>query len=121
MRTTTRRYAAGLALAVSTLGLAGLAPVAGATHAAGAAGTECDPTSGARVRDGSTAAEPKLYPDNEAKAYGVLKDRPRLKDGSVIIKTVFHVISDSPLVGADRTRMQDIIEQRNPTFAPPPA
>ncbi len=121
MRTTTRRYAAGLALAVSTLGLAGLAPVAGATHAAGAAGTECDPTSGARVRDGSTAAEPKLYPDNQANAYGALKDSPRMPDGSVHIPTVFHVISDHPLSAADSARMTTMINDQmtvlNDSFA----
>ena len=47
-------------------------------------------SSAARVKDGSTAKEPKLYPDNEAKAYGAVKSAPLLKAGSVEIKTVFH-------------------------------
>ena len=55
----------------------------------------------ARVAEGATAQEPKLYPDNQANAYGVLKDAPRLPDGSVHIETVFHVISDHAL---DRRR-----------------
>ena len=63
MRRTSRRYAAGLALAAATLALAITVPAAGATTAGQAVDSrsaECDPASGARVRDGSSASEPKL-------------------------------------------------------------
>lgn len=112
MRRTSRRYAAGLALAAATLALAITVPAAGATTAGQAVDSrsaECDPASGARVRDGSSAAEPKLYPDNQANAYGALKDSPRMPNGSVHIPTVFHVISDHPLSAAEHTRMTTMI------------
>ena len=64
----------------------------------------------ARVRDGSTAQEPALYPDNEAKAYGVLPDAPRLADGSVVVETVFHSISDHELTDAERDRAETMIQ-----------
>ena len=133
--TSTRRLAGTGAILAGVLASTALgASAVSATAASSAPGDQawsvaaldCGPgdlalASGARVADGATAAEPKLYPDNEAKAYGVLKDRPRLKDGSVIIKTVFHVVSDSPLVGADRTRMQDMVDAQmdvlNASFA----
>jgi hypothetical protein len=77
---------------------------------------ECEPGSGAaiaaRVPDGSTATEPKLYPDNEANAYGVLPDAPRLADGSVTVRTVFHSISDHTLTADEQTRMQRMIEKQ---------
>ncbi|WP_299447372.1 zinc metalloprotease [uncultured Phycicoccus sp.] len=111
-------------------GLVAAAALTGSTAAATAAGTpspavlECDPAlgaSGARVADGAAAAEPKLYPDNEAKAYGVIKDAPRMADGSVFIDTVFHVLSDHALTGAERTRMDtmiaDQVEVLNDSFA----
>jgi hypothetical protein len=53
--------------------------------------------------------EPKLYPDNEANAYGVIKDSPRLPNGSVTIPTVFHVISDHTLSAREKTRQQAMI------------
>ena len=68
--------------------------------------------SAARVAKGATVAEPKLYPDNEAKAYGVLKDAPRLPNGSVHIRTVFHVISDHALTGAQHTRLQTMVDDQ---------
>ena len=78
-------------------------------------------SSAARVAEGSTAKEPKLYPDNEARAYGALPDFPRMADGSVSIETVFHVISDHPLVGAEKTRMETMIDDQmdvlNDSFA----
>ena len=48
----------------------------------------------ARIKPGATAAEPELYAKNQANAYGVLKDRPTLPNGSVTIPVVFHMISD---------------------------
>ncbi len=95
-------------------------------HAWSTSALDCGPgdltaSSGARVAEGATAKEPKLYPDNEAKAYGALKDRPRLADGSVTIETVFHVISDEALSGADLTRMQGMVDAQmtvlNDSFA----
>ena len=65
--------------------------------------------SAARVAKGATVAEPKLYPDNQANAYGVIKDAPRMPNGSVHIRTVFHVISDHTLTAKERTRMQTMV------------
>jgi hypothetical protein len=66
-------------------------------------------SSAARVAKGATVAEPKLYPDNQANAYGVLKDAPRMPNGSVHIPTVFHVVSDHALTAAQSARMQRMI------------
>ena len=104
-------------LASVTLAAGGLATT---SHAASpsepsAAVAACAPEgdsagSAARVRDGVKGAqEPKLYPDNEANAYGVIKDAPRLPNGSVHIPTVFHVISDHPLSAAEQTRWDSLI------------
>ena len=54
-------------------------------------------------------AEPKLYPDNQANAYGVLKDAPRMANGSVRIPTVFHVVSDHALSATESARMNRMI------------
>ena len=74
------------------------------------------------MRDGvKGAAEPKLYPDNQAKAYGVLRDAPRMPNGSVHIDTVFHMVSDHVLTAAERTRWQTLINAQmtvlNDSFA----
>ena len=77
---------------------------------------QCDEGGGladlARVRDGSGAKEPKLFPDNEAKAYGALPDAPRLANGSVTIETVFHSISDHELSAAEKNRFETMIEDQ---------
>ena len=86
---------AALALLVLAGGSADLGAVYLTTASPGAA--ECVSASGARVRGGTGAHEPKLYPDNEANAYGVIKDSPRLANGSVNITTIFHVITDHTL------------------------
>lgn len=92
------------------------APAAGATSSSSAAVQQCETAGGfadlARVRDGSTAKEPSLYPDNEAKAYGLLPDFPRLANGSVTIQTVFHSISDHALTDAEKSRMTTMIEDQ---------
>ena len=84
-----------------------------AASTASAAVVACAPGAGtpsaARVAKGATVAEPKLYPDNQANAYGVLKDAARMANGSVHIPTVFHVVSDHALNAADQTRMQTMI------------
>ena len=58
---------------------------------------------------GATAQEPALYSAQDAKMYGVVKDAPRLPNGSVRIPTVFHVVSDHALASSERTRMQGMI------------
>ena len=65
--------------------------------------------SGARVRPGGTAAEPALYPKNEANAYGALKDLPTLADGSVRIDTVFHMVDKDAFTTAEKARWQKLI------------
>jgi hypothetical protein len=65
--------------------------------------------SGARVADGATAQEPKLYPDNEAKAYGALPDAPYLGNGTITVPTIFHVVSDHELSPTEQTRMEGMI------------
>lgn len=113
MRTTPhpRRLAASAAALLAVLA-GGVASAGSATSASAAPSPlvlACTGASGARVADGATASEPKLYPDNQANAYGVIKDSPRLADGSVRVPTVFHVVSDHALGTAERTRMETMI------------
>jgi hypothetical protein len=104
-------------LAVTTatsalLVLTGGSALGGAVTSTASAGTaDCAaPGSATRIKAGAAgAAEPKLYPDNEANAYGQIKDYPRLKSGSVSISTVFHVVSDHTLSGSERTRYSTLI------------
>ena len=98
--------AAGLLLSGSATGPVSAAgtPSAGAAQCASGTGA-----SGARVPDGSTAQEPKLYPDNEAKAYGVIKDSPYLGDGTVTVPTVFHLISDHTLTSDEKAKWDSMI------------
>lgn len=114
----TMRRTTSLRLAITGAAAAGLLLGGSATGAVNAAGTpsagaaECASgtgASGARVPDGSTAQEPKLYPDNEAKAYGVIKDSPYLGNGTVTIPTVFHMISDHTLTAAEQDRFDGLI------------
>ena len=93
-------HLAVLAAAAAAVLTGGGAPVA-ATAAPGTASpavAECAPGadahSAARVREGATVKEPELYSTNEANAYGVIKDAPRLPNGSVTVPTVFHMIAD---------------------------
>ena len=65
--------------------------------------------SGARVKAGSKAVEPALYPKNEANAYGVLKNLPTLADGSVRIDTVFHMVDNDAFTTAEKARWQTLI------------
>lgn len=78
------------------------------------AAAECQPAAAdvARVRDGSAAEEPKLFSDQEAKAYGTLPDKPTLPAGSVKVRTVFHSISDHPLTPTEKARFQTMIEDQ---------
>lgn len=121
--TRTRRLAGTCALVAGVLATTALGSTAASATAAGAtdgggwsaAALDCGPgdltaSSGARVAEGATAKEPRLYPDNEANAYGVIKDFPRMADGSVTIETVFHVISDAELTAEERARMQGMVD-----------
>ena len=120
MRRTSLRLALMGTAAAAALVAGGATPVVTAAPAAPATSSspgaaECEPGLGgladlARVRDGSTAKEPKLYPDNEAKAYGSLPDAPYLGDGTVNIRTVFHAIDKDTWSDADKARMQTMIE-----------
>jgi hypothetical protein len=94
------------ALVAAALSAAGAGQSASAAPSPGAAACQ---SSAARVADGSSAAEPELYPKNEANAYGVIKDAPRLPNGSVHIPTVFHVVSDHTLTKTEKTRWTTMI------------
>jgi hypothetical protein len=94
--------------------VAGLMTATGATQSVSASpspGAEaCLPgTSAARVADGSNAQEPELYPKNEANAYGVIKDAPRLPNGSVTVPTIFHVVSDHVLTSKEKSRWTTMV------------
>ena len=117
MRTTVlRKLVIGASVTALTI-VAGGSVSPGATWASSdaAAPADClspdgESGSAARVRAGVKGAqEPSLYRDNEPKAYGVLKDAPRLADGSVSVRTVFHVISDHNLTAAEKARSQEMI------------
>ncbi|KRE43516.1 zinc metalloprotease [Knoellia sp. Soil729] len=102
-----------IALAASSFAVSSPATVSAASTPSPAV-AQCDPagaTSAARVRDDAkdTAKEPELYSKNEAKAYGVIKDSPRLANGSVTIPTIFHVVSKGALSSAATTRMNTMI------------
>jgi len=105
------------AFSVVAAGSSGATVSAAATGAATHASTEASPGAAAcetapdvaRVRAGSTAKEPELYSTNEANAYGVVKDAPRMPDGSVHIPTVFHVVSDHTLSVTEKARWQRLI------------
>ncbi|MDF2092879.1 zinc metalloprotease [Knoellia sp. 3-2P3] len=104
------------AAAVLATGAASGAVSAAPTGGPSAGAAACEPGStlgtAARVADGATAEEPKLYPDNEAKAYGVLPDSAYLGDGTVNVETVFHSISDHPLTAAETQRMTTMINDQ---------
>ena len=63
----------------------------------------------ARVKEGATVKEPALYSKSEAKAYGVIQDRPTLPNGSVTIPTVFHMVSDHENSAAEKARWESMI------------
>jgi hypothetical protein len=115
-RTTSVRLAVvgAAAAAVLASGAASGAVSAAPADAASAGAAACEPDAlgTARVADGSSAKEPKLYPDNEANAYGALPDAAYLGDGSVTVNTVFHSISDHPLTAAEKLRLTTMIEHQ---------
>jgi hypothetical protein len=76
--------------------------------AEGAEGAEgAGDASAARVAKGSKAAEPRLYSPTDAKKYGVIKSHPLPAPGSVVVETVFHVVTAEP---ADRASYAAQIE-----------
>ena len=114
-RTTSLRLAimGAAAAAVLASGAASGAVSAAPSGGASAGVAACEPggaTGAARVADGATAKEPKLYPDNEAKAYGALPDAPYLGDGKVTVRTVFHMISDDGFTAAEKARWESMID-----------
>ena len=66
------------------------------------------PTSRASA-PGARPRSPSSTPNNEANAYGVIKDAPRLPNGSVHIPTVFHVVSDHTLSTTEKARWERLI------------
>ena len=97
MRKRISLHAGVLTAVIAAAVLAGEAAsgVGGFAAAASPGAAGCSELAGsARVKDDATAVEPELYPKNQANAYGVLKDRPTLPNGSVTIPVVFHMISD---------------------------
>ena len=116
-RTTTLRLAIlGAAAAAALVSGGTTAAVSAPAATSSPAVAECEPGGAgldtARVRDGSTAKEPELYPDNEANAYGALKDSKYLGHGTVTIRTVFHSISDAPLTSEEKARMEAMIKNQ---------
>ncbi|WP_201300216.1 zinc metalloprotease [Nocardioides sp. AX2bis] len=63
--------------------------------------------SAARVTKGSEATEPRLYSPTDAKKYGVIKSHPLPAPGSVVVDTVFHVVTAER---ADRARYTGLID-----------
>jgi hypothetical protein len=115
------RRTTSLRLAIMGAAAAALLVSGGASGAVGAAPAKapssgaaaCEPggsPSAARVADGASAKEPKLYPDNEANAYGVLPDAAYLGDGAVTVDTVFHMVSDDGFTDAEKARWQSMID-----------
>ncbi|MEQ6902513.1 zinc metalloprotease [Nocardioides sp. YIM 152588] len=109
MRIRPARVAALAAATVLIGGGTAAAPVAGSAAGASPAVEDCPP-SAARVKAGSKAEEPALYAAKDAKKYGVVKDAPRMANGSVTIETVFHVVSDEKPSDLDRTRLEGMID-----------
>ena len=102
--------------AVLVLGSGG-ALVAGQTGTASAGRSPAvqaclDSGAQARVRAGAQASEPELYAPNEARKYGVIKDAPRMANGSVTIETVFHVIRQTAPTPAERARLETMIQRQ---------
>ncbi|WGY02036.1 zinc metalloprotease [Nocardioides sp. QY071] len=110
MRHTTLHRMLGVAAGSLMLAvpLASAVPTVASAGAASPGVADCRDGSAARVAEGSHAAEPELYPKNEAKKYGVIKDSPYLGNGTVTVKTVFHVITDGASQ-ADRDRLASMV------------
>ena len=93
MRKRISLHAGVLTAVIAAAMLAGEAAsgVGGLAAAASPGAAACSELAGiARVKPGAAAAEPELYPKNQANAYGVLKDRPTLPHRSLTVPLVFH-------------------------------
>lgn len=106
-----RTFVAVAALAAGSA-LAGGGVVGSVSTASASPGVvQCqDAPDQARVKEGAKAHEPALYAKSDAKKYGVIKDSPRMPNGSVTIDTVFHVISETAPTEAQRARLQTMID-----------
>jgi Pregnancy-associated plasma protein-A len=100
----------GVLASAASLLLLGAGSSAGVSAAPASPAVElCADGSLARVADDATAKEPGLYSKNEANAYGVLQDRPTLADGSVTVRTVFHMIGEDTFTAAEKARWNTLI------------
>ncbi len=116
-RTTSVRLAvvAAALAAAASVGTTATATTAVAAPTPSSGAAACVSADGAlqvaRVRgDVAGAQEPKLYPDNQAKAYGALPDAPYLGNGTVQVGTVFHMVSDHELTASEKQRWTTMID-----------
>ncbi|QIK76695.1 zinc metalloprotease [Nocardioides piscis] len=109
---------AGL-LALSPLMLA-VTPVA-ATVVSDGVEACADDSSGARVKKGTGADEPALYPAGKEAEFAQLADAAQLPAGSVTVETIFHVISADTLTRREQRRLSGMVEDQmtvlNDSFA----
>ena len=110
---TLARFAALAVAALIGSGTHGVVPTAAApSPTRNSAAVEACLTSAARERPGATVKEPRLYAAKDAKKYGVIKDAPRMANGSVTIETVFHVISAQPLTRPEQRRRERMVSDQ---------
>ncbi|KQZ67419.1 zinc metalloprotease [Nocardioides sp. Root151] len=103
-----------IAAVAASFALIGGGAVATSTAVASSPGVQqCDERPDqARVKEGATVKEPALYAKSDAKKYGVIKDSPRMPNGSVTIDTVFHVISETAPTAEQQTRLETMIDDQ---------
>ncbi|KQY63520.1 MULTISPECIES: zinc metalloprotease [unclassified Nocardioides] len=103
-----------IAAVAASSALIGGGAVATSTAVASSPGVQqCDERPDqARVKEGATVKEPALYAKSDAKKYGVIKDSPRMPNGSVTIDTVFHVISETAPTAEQQTRLETMIDDQ---------
>jgi len=110
MRSVRSRRLAVLASVAVFAAVTTATPLASAAVADSAGAAACaDGSSAARVMKGATAQEPALYPKNEAKKYGVIKDSPQMAAGSVSVDTVFHVVTATTPTPAEKAKLEAMI------------
>ncbi len=102
--------AATLAVTVSLFSSGAATAPTSATTDLSPGAAECTDSSAARAKPGASAAEPALYASKDAKKYGVIKDSPRMPNGSVTIETVFHVVTAKALTAAERSQRTSMIQ-----------
>src|SRR5688500_18424922 len=99
----------GVLAAATVAALLGSGSVASVSAASPGVAACVEDSSGSRVKPGGTAAEPELYPKNEANAYGALNDLPTLAAGSVTIDTVFHMVDKDAFTTAEKARWEKLV------------